>query len=501
MKVRFPLYLKILVWFFLNILAVGLLAYFALGIQIGARLDALLLGPARERLRSLAEVIGRDLRRAPFDEWDGVLLKFSESYGVDFALLTPDGKWIAGTPMQLPDQLKSKLAEDNPERRGQRFKETQWPLDHHGRHKYRPIFFRRAGAENHYWVGIPFRLRRSPRWDHHPDAALLRSAILVMRSETLSANGLLIDARPWVWTGIGALVFSIVFWLPFVGGITRSIAQMTRATGRIAGGEFDVTVDTRRSDELGRLGGSINQMAERLKGFVNGQRRFMGDIAHELCTPIARARMALGALEVRTPEEHRHYLEDAEEEMEQMSNMVNELLSFSKASLARIVDTAREPVALAPLTEQVIAREAEKASFNVNIPADLMVIAEPGLLARAIANIIRNAIRYAAESGPIDVSARQHHSKVTLTISDQGPGVPADSLPQLFDPFYRPEEARTRESGGTGLGLAIVKTCVEACGGHVTARNLSPSGFAVEIVLNQSPTPKSWQNATPIASS
>jgi two-component system sensor histidine kinase CpxA len=500
LKVRFPLYLKILAWFFLNILAVGLLAYFTLGIQIGAGLDAMLLGPANERLRSISELIGRDLRHASPDEWNEVLLKFSESYEVAFALFTRDGNWIAGESMELPDELKPMLKRRKMKWRRHHFEENETSPGPPRRREHRPMFFRRAGANHQYWVGIPLRLRWTSHWGHH-NPRLMHGAILVMRSETLSANGLLVDTRPWVWTGVAALVLSIVFWLPFVAGITRSVGQMTRATSRIAGGEFDVTVDTRRNDELGRLGASINRMAGRLKGFVNGQRRFMGDVAHELCTPIARARMALGALEVRTPQEHRHYLADAEEEMEQMSNMVNELLSFSKASLTHHGNATRKPVALLPLTEQAIAREAADATINVSIPESLMVTAEPGLLTRAIANVIRNAVRYAGEAGPVEVAGREIGGNVMLTISDRGPGVPEDSLPRLFDPFYRPEEARTRESGGAGLGLAIVKTCVEACGGRVSARNLFPVGFAVEIVLNQSSVPRSPQSSALISSS
>jgi two-component system sensor histidine kinase CpxA len=145
---------------------------------------------------------------------------------------------------------------------------------------------------------------------------------------------------------------------------------------------------------------------------------------------------------------------------------------------------------------QAIAREAPETPVEVNIREDLMVAAETGLLARAIANIIRNAVRYAGKSGPIEVTATAHGGRVLYSISDRGPGVPEDSLPRLFDPFYRPGEARTRESGGTGLGLAIVKTCVEACGGRVTARNLSPAGFVVEMILDQSATSRGRQRST-----
>ena len=107
-------------------------------------------------------------------------------------------------------------------------------------------------------------------------------------------------------------------------------------------------------------------------------------------------------------------------------------------------------------------------------------MANEGLLLRAIANVLRNAIRYAGEAGPITVSAERDGSQVAITIADRGPGLPDEELEQVFTPFYRPDTARTRETGGSGLGLAIVRTCVEACGGTVTCRNGRPG---LEVVM------------------
>jgi len=119
----------------------------------------------------------------------------------------------------------------------------------------------------------------------------------------------------------------------------------------------------------------------------------------------------------------------------------------------------------------------------MEIDPALEVMAEPGLLARAIGNVIRNSIRYAGEAGSIVLSAVPRDGNVQLSITDSGPGVPPEALHRLFDPFFRPESARTREGGGTGLGLAIVKSCVEACGGAVAVRNSKPRGLQVEITL------------------
>ena len=258
---------------------------------------------------------------------------------------------------------------------------------------------------------------------------------------------------------------------------------MTDAAGDIAQGQFGTQVETRRSDELGVLGSSLNHMAGRLHEFVTGQKRFLGDIAHELCSPLARMELARGILDQRGDAKQHAYVEDVREEVRLMSGLVNELLSFSKAGV-RGPDIELRPMGLAELIRAAVAREArDNAAVEVEADPAIMVFAEPELLTRAIGNVLRNAIRYAGAAGPIRIRANAFRDRVVLTVANHGPGVPEEALHRLFDPFFRPETARTRETGGTGLGLAIVKSCVEACGGTVSARNGASSGLKVELRL------------------
>jgi two-component system, OmpR family, sensor histidine kinase CpxA len=318
----------------------------------------------------------------------------------------------------------------------------------------------------------------------NPSETGLSPLTLLAMSPSLR-GGLFPDLRPWLWVGLGAVLFSALFWLPLVHGITRFIGQMTQATEQIAEGRFDARISTRRRDELGRLGQAINRMSARLSGFVHGQRRFLGDVAHELCSPIARIEVALGILEQQASDKQRESLADVREDVQQMSQLIHELLSFSKASL-RQSPAALKPVALAPLVQRALEREqAGPPNVRVDLAESLWVMAEPELLSRAVGNLIRNAIRYAGAQGPIQISAHSNAPDPTITLSilDSGPGVPAESLEQIFDPFFRIESSRSRATGGVGLGLAIVKTCVEACQGKVVAKNRQPSGLQVEIVL------------------
>jgi two-component system sensor histidine kinase CpxA len=308
-------------------------------------------------------------------------------------------------------------------------------------------------------------------------------ATLVGRFSSIADGGLLIDLRPWIWAGFGVLVFSMIFWLPLIRSMTRAISQMTRATEQIAEGQFDVQVDEKRWDEIGRLGSAVNRMAARLAGFVTGQKRFLGDIAHELCSPLARMEMALGVMKQRTSDEMNERVEDVNEEVREMSDLVNELLSFSKAGL-RAPDAPLQRVKLLEVAATMIEREQGQAEVINEVPEGMEVMAVESLLARAVANLVRNAVRYASDGGPITVSAIQKGSEVEVSVADRGPGVPDESLAQLFEAFYRPDAARSRETGGAGLGLAIVKTCVESMRGKVSATNREGGGLAVTITLD-----------------
>ena len=305
---------------------------------------------------------------------------------------------------------------------------------------------------------------------------------LVIASTSLRTGGLLMDLRPWIVVGVAILLGSALLWLPLIRGITGSLRQMTRAAGFMAQGRFETEVDTARSDELGQLGASLNHMAGRLQEFVTGQKRFLGDIAHELCSPLARMELALGVLEQRADEKQHAYVEDVREEVRHMSRLLDELLSFTKAGLRAEIQL--QPVNVESVVRRAIAREqAEGSEFDVAVDPAAEVVAEPELLIRALANLLRNAVRYAGGSGPIRIRSVASEGAIELAIQDSGPGVPPGALHRLFDPFFRPEAARTRETGGAGLGLAIVKSCVEACGGSVTARNVSPTGLEVRLKL------------------
>jgi two-component system sensor histidine kinase CpxA len=258
---------------------------------------------------------------------------------------------------------------------------------------------------------------------------------------------------------------------------------MMHATAKIAEGRFDTLVNVQRNDELGHLAASINRMAARLDTFTRGQKRFLGAVAHELRSPIARMQLATGLLERNRQPAVQKHVNDLNEEIQLMTNLTDELLQIAKAettapnlrlSGTNVLETVR----------MAAKREAKEGiDLRIDVDPSLQVKANAEYLVRSLSNILRNAVRYAGNAGPIEIRAESANDQVRIIVADSGPGVPEDTLDRIFTPFFRLDDSRDRRSGGTGLGLSIVRNCVEACGGKVECRNRKPTGLKVEIVL------------------
>jgi two-component system sensor histidine kinase CpxA len=481
MKLRLPLLPHILLWFFLNLalLAVGFILL--VRSQFVFDRDFLLTAGAVERLQTIGDEIATEMSNRPLEQWKDLLDRYDNTYKVRFHVFSEEGRLLAGEPQRLPPEVHDRIVRRPSPPRGPPPENTgepgnlppqdappeQRPPPPAGRSPSPPRLLIRAGNPSHYW----FTVRAST------------GVVVIVESETLTGSGLFLDLRPWLVAVFGAAIFSALFWIPMVRGITRSIAQMTQATQQIAEGHFDVRVEAHRGDELGTLSQAINSMAQRLDGFVTGQKRFLGDIAHELCSPLARLRVALGILEERVSGSQQPDVSRAAEQADEIAALVNELLSFSKASLGA-AHAKLQQLPLRALVDLAVRREVtDGEQVEVKIASDLRVEVEPELLARALANLLRNAIRYAGNAGPITITAEPRDGQVALVVSDCGPGIPEPELQRVFDPFYRLDASRDRETGGVGLGLAIVKTCVEACQGTVVAANRLPTGLQVTITL------------------
>src|SRR5262249_14182963 len=337
--------------------------------------QSLLLGPVQDRIMAIANRFSVELSGTAGAAVNAVFASYRRRYSADFFLTTPSGEVLAGPEIEPPPQVLDRMrrppivragsppppppeeaelpppeADPPPPRDGppprrpvtdpppREKRQTQAPgrADRKAQRKgpppkrngapAEPVFFVITHNPTIYWAGarIPVTV---------PDVTPGAPAILLIRSDTIFNNALFLDLRLWVGMVLGVIAVSVACWLPFIRGLTRAIAQMDRATAHIAEGRFDTQVAVNRSDELGDLGAQINRLAARLDSFVKNQKRFLGDIAHELCAPIARVQFAVGILEQKAGDEQRPRVAALYEEVQEMSALVNELLSFSKAGL------------------------------------------------------------------------------------------------------------------------------------------------------------------------
>ena len=489
---RLPLPFKILLWFFLNLafLLAGFLLLF--NTEYRFELDWVFSSHAQNRVNAMRDLIVDDLDATSPDEWDEVIERFSNAYHVRLALFDERGGYLLGAPDPLPSEVRSRMVPARASARLPNASPGATPLRSEA--SAATLALLQSADPTRYWLLVGARL-------DNPRLGGLMRVFLVAQSASPAMGGLIIDPTPWLRLGLGAVVFSVLFWLPLLRGITRAIGQVTAAARRIAQGHFDARVVTRRRDELGVLAEAINGMAVRLDGLLRGQKRFLGDVAHELCQPLAHLQMTLGILEQQAPDDRqRQYARSAMNKAERMARLVDELLVFSRASLAAPT-AALQPVDVAAAVRAAVAQEApdHPADIQLDLPPGLRVLADADTLTRAVANLLRNALRYGG--GAVMVRASREPDTIALQVVDRGPGVPPDDLPKIFDAFYRVDTARTRETGGVGLGLSIVKTGIEAGGGTVGARNRPGGGLEATLRLPAAPPAPAEEKPATLASS
>ncbi|WP_417910563.1 sensor histidine kinase [Candidatus Electronema sp. PJ] len=476
MKLASSLFAKILAWFFLNLLLLVVVFAVFFAVQVQMNLHEVFRHEGAERLRAAGMLINHDLAQAPPDEWPDILARHTQIHGVDFLLVLREGLVFSPNKDQVPAEVlnraKELLQQPGGPGHDQVGKATQQRWQ-------RPLLLLHTNAPGRWWFGIrmPLFLEASER--HLP-------IMLIASSASITGNGFFFDPLPWIFAAVGVVVISVLFWLPMIRSITRPLARMTQAAEEIARGNFAVSLYEPRKDEIGRLASTIQHMTSRLSLLMQGQKRFLGDVSHELGSPVARMQFGLGILEQRLDGVNRERVQDVMEDVELMAALIGELLAFSRAEMNPQA-VHLEQLQLLPIVEVVIRRECpQSVSVIMHVAPEICLLASAELLTRALANILRNAVKYAGTAGPITIAATAQEREVVITVADCGPGVAEEHLDRLFEPFFRPEPSRNRDSGGVGLGLAIVKTCVESCAGTVSAKNLQPQGFMVTMVFQES---------------
>ena len=290
--------------------------------------------------------------------------------------------------------------------------------------------------------------------------------------------------------------------------LTAPVTKLRAATQEFAAGNLGVRVPPdlgNRRDELASLGTDFNLMAEKIELLINSQRRLLGDISHELRSPLTRLNVALELARQRSGADAASALERIQHEADNLNEMIGELLALTRLeSGAEVLPKVKFD--LADVMRQVsddadFEARSRNRSVTLKTADPVTILGTEHLLRRAIENVVRNAVQYTAEGTTVEVELQlQVGAPCTdtgseeagkdstgrcaiITVRDHGPGVPEESLKEIFRPFYRVDYARDREAGGVGLGLAIAERAVSLHGGTVAAENAPGGGLLIVIRL------------------
>ena len=269
--------------------------------------------------------------------------------------------------------------------------------------------------------------------------------------------------------------------------LSSPIQKIRRATQKLAEGDLATRVGDKvgnRRDELAVLAKDFDVMAERIESLVTSQQRLSRDVSHELRSPLARMNVALEIAKQRSNGDSSPVFERIEAESNRLNEMISRLLTLSRLETGS-QDFERAEIDLKALVEHVASDadfEATAVGKSVRVTrADTCSIeGSYELVASAVENVLRNAVRYTRSGSSVEVSLKSQNGNATVSVLDHGGGVPDDQLQKLFRPFYRVGEARDRGSGGTGLGLAIAEQAIKAHKGRIHARN-HDDGLVVEM--------------------
>jgi two-component system, OmpR family, sensor histidine kinase CpxA len=454
MKIPFrSLYLKIFIWFWVTTILINVALFYAVALTRPT--------PTGRSWRDLAQVGPNAMKAAEIFEQRGpvalavALQETEKASGVTATLFDANGRELSGRPVQTAaPELIQKAAESN---------EVEFNFAGRNTLVARPVVSTK-GQRYTYVANIP----RQPY------------------QMSLQTQGLRL---------LVVLLVGGIFCYSLARYLTKPILNLRTTTNELAEGNLGARVATnltKRHDEIGQLGRDFNGMAQRLESMVKAQQRLLGDISHELRSPLARLGVALGLARQRAGAPATASLDRIERESDNLNEMISQLLTLTRLE-SGTDGRKRSDVDLDNLVREV----AEDADFEArSLNRSVQVVSSDKcsingveeLLRSAVENVVRNAVRFTPEGTAVEVALRKQNGAgdnfAIISVRDRGHGVPEESLETIFRPFYRTEDARDRQSGGgTGLGLAITERAVRMHGGTVEASNAPGGGLSIEMKL------------------
>ena len=297
----------------------------------------------------------------------------------------------------------------------------------------------------------------------------------------------------WI-TVPSALVVASLGGLFLANKALKPVDEITKTARMITSKSLNQRIKLRKTkDEIGRLAETFNDMISRLGRSFKQIRQFSADASHELRTPltILKGEIEVGLRRKRRPEEYRKILDSNLEEVNHMSQIVDDLLFLSKADMGEI-HIQKHRINLTKLVSEVHAQAkmiamTKDIRVHISNDADAVVIGDRLRLRELLLNLVDNGIKYTPEGGEIRISLEKDDGRIELRVMDNGIGIAPEDRPHIFDRFFRVDKARSREAGGSGLGLSISKWIVETHGGEISVESQVGNGSIFTVTLPLAP--------------
>ena len=297
-----------------------------------------------------------------------------------------------------------------------------------------------------------------------PDASWVNLRLATFQT-TSTEHGILASLSAMA---LGILLVSFVL----VRSVTAPLRTLARAADRIGIDLAAPEVPQTGPREIQQTAKAFNRMQARIKRLISDRTQTLAAVSHDLKTPITRLRLRA---EFVRDEDLRQTIEG---DLDEMERMIESTLAFLRGDA---IGEESKTVDIASILK-TISDELVDTGHDVVLAGlpHLSLRCKPLAIKRAFSNLIENAVKYGARAR---VALAERYDGIVITIADDGPGVPEEELERVFDPFYRLEASRSRETGGTGLGLTVARTVIRAHGGDVRLHNLQPSGLCATVTL------------------
>ncbi|MFI4891345.1 MAG: ATP-binding protein [Steroidobacterales bacterium] len=423
----------------------------------------------------------REYERQEFQRRPAVVIQASEA-------LANDGvrglrNWLGANRDSIPDRDMFIAGPDGTDILGRRLSDAALRrLEYANRDALAGLDLRPPG-------GIPLPNFRPSRWAPQIVAADGTSyTILVVPRRPSIFGALSRPGIPLAVLSVALIVSALASWW-LARHLSTPIRRLQEGARAVASESLDLRVSAGldgRNDELAVLARDFDAMADQLKANRGARTRLLRDISHELRSPLARMRVAVG-LARQLPADISRQLDRLESEIERLDKMISQVLQLARLQSAN-PPYAKEAVPIDEIIEEVVRDAnfegaAKDCVVSTSGKADACVLGNRELLRSAIENVLRNAVRYSPPSTPVELRVSAADGSLQILVRDRGPGVPGDDLKRIFEPFFRVAESRDRGSGGEGIGLAITAQVLRSLGGTAVAVNRADGGLEVRLSM------------------